>query len=497
MRKAIKAKTGGYDIKQIIVTWLKKEGDMISAKEILASFETDKALVDLESPCAGKLLEIIPGNVPREPDDKNDEYLFEIPADLPTGNWDPILGYIEDGVADTDTAQASVPVAKNESPVQEPQNLEPVSVPHPKQEEPYIPPPVTAEKISPSLDFVKAGPMVRRLAKEKDVDLSLIPPTGPHGTVSEADLNKYLANIIPSPVQKPESPPADTKKTEKKEPSAAPSEEFEIVPLTPKRVVIGKHMTLSEECIPHAHTSVSLDMRKVLKATKVFADWNGLTDIVSSLDVRKDQKTKLSMPWEERTDVISVENKKIYLRPEIIVIEGIIRALELNKWKVLNSCVECEHFDFKGIKKFLDINLGIAYASHDGLEVPVLERMQGVGYKTIAERTAGLYQRMRTNKATLKERMGQNKTFTFNNVGALGADDGASIIPHGTSAICSLHRADLNLDGHSRGFANLNLAFDHRLFDGREAVGFLLAVLEFVEGVDIVSHIIHQFDKFP
>ena len=295
--------------------------------------------------------------------------------------------------------------------------------------------------------------MVRRVARERGVDLFKVKGTGPGGVIVLGDLER-LSSLVGN---------------EKKIDAIEVESDLDgtVVPLGIIRKAIANHMQESWNCIPHAGTWVWVNFKRFV-----------------------DQRVALKSFLVRE---IGEEQARIYVRPDILVIEGTIRALE-DKHRIVNSCFGCEHSPFNqwrgGLKVFSRINLGIAYDDPKGLLVPVLHNIAGSSYKIITQRLEELYQKVRAVELKVKDFRGG--TVTFNNVGALKGDGGESIIPHGQSAIISLHRIERDPTSPLYGLAILALRFDHRALDGGTAARFLASVKKFVEKTDFKEYIVSQ-----
>lgn len=360
------------------------------------------------------------------------------PAEKPTGSWDAIFGWME-------TESVSISEELKEEVKKEVKKIDTL---------PIAPLPVAIEdKKEIGKDFIKAVPFARKRARELGVDLSTVSGTGPGGTVTLGDLEvapeglrKKLEKVVPTPKE-------------------SVSGQFRIVNLGIIENAVAENME-SSKCIPHAGVSVRVNFWNIIKARK------NLTRVLH----------------EKVGDTAAV-----YLKYEIIVIEGILRLLsDKFTYYVLNSCYGCSHFGFSGLKIFDHINLGIAYDHPAGLIVPVLSKMEGASFRVIAERLNDLY--LRLEKSRVKPAEFKGGTFTFNNVGTIGADDGESIITHGQSCIFSFHRIDMDEDSPFYGYANLGLRFDHRAHTrGATPARFLNEVKKFIEEVDFEHHVLSEF----
>lgn len=286
--------------------------------------------------------------------------------------------------------------------------------------------------------FTRAYPLVRQEAKKRNLDINMITGSGPEGIV----LLKDLIDVAVSS-------------------TANQKNDYVIRPLGVVRKTIAKNMELSWRCIPHAATSVRVNFRTLIEARTRAKNIGHYAEI------------------------------KNHARFDVVTIDAIIDAL-CDSFAELNSCYGCEHLGFEGIKHFSHINLGVAYNHSSGLLVPVLHNIETANFGTIAERMDELARTM--HAGSLKPDMFKDATFTFNNVGAfkksedssefIGSDDGISIIPHGQSVICSLHRIVTEEKSPWYGYASLGVSFDHRAHDGAVIIRFLNVVKEHIEQSD-------------
>jgi len=446
MRVAIKEQIDKDLDSVTVVRWYKNIGDSVKKGENILHVETLKADVDLAAEVDGILVEILAsdgGDILR-------------PSEKPTGSWDAVFGWIE---AKKQIELAELPAYPG--PIHDPrlskEYLKKREVRISEKSEIPEKPEKEISKIEIKLseakdDFVKAAPYVRKRAKELGVDISVISGTGPDGLVMVEDLEHSPEKNLQTKVETAAFP----ERTD---------ESFKIINFGIVAQAIARNMQESWDCIPHAGTSVRINFWNIIKA-----------------------RNKLKPILQKNLG----EKASLYLHFEIIVIEGILKALSQRfdkPFHVLNSCFGCRHFGFDGLKIFEHINLGIAYDHPAGLLVPVLREMEEANYRQIAERLDDMYRRL--EKSRVKPAEFKGGTFTFNNVGAIGADDGESIIVHGQSCICSFHRVDLEEDSSFYGYANLNLRFDHRAHTkGALAIGFLKEVKRFVEEVDLEEHVL-------
>lgn len=431
----------------IIIEWYKNAGDGVREGDLILHYESLKADADVSSKYTGILVEItaaVGSSITR-------------PPEKPSGGWSFIAGWIEADESPFNKEKISRP-ATERSEAAGPTEASPERIPAPKTDtEPTDKVRGALEKepiqkpVSLSADQgagVKASPFVRKRAKELEIDLSKISGSGPDGSVTVEDLERFQASDkqAPPPPLKEEIRPPQKPETKDIEP------EFDLIELGAIRKAIAKNMEKSWREKPHAATSVLINFDNVMK--------------------QREELKKLLQKFGD--DAV-----RKYTRLDIVVIEGMIRTLEAPAFAVLNSC-----FTREGIKQYRHINLGIAVADDRGLLVPVIKTIEGASYRTIADRFDDVYVKLK-NKM-LRPHDFRGGTVTFNNPGALGGYRGFSIIQPNESIIISLHAI-------IEGRAELSISFDHRTCDGKEAIEFLKYIKRFVEMVDLKTHVLAQF----
>lgn len=413
-----------------VVTWYKKIGDCVKKGEAILHAETLKGDADVDAPVDGVLAEIF------FPDGE----MIPRPSDHGVGSWNAVFGSLE--AEGTSQSVIAKEIHKEQVVVAPREKAQPHSD---MAVDSFVPP----DDSLPIPRVVKAGPQARRMAREFGVDLTKIEGRGPRGIITVEQVLAASNKKISAASISGEKPDVRV--------SSEEVAGYRDSPLSMVRRVIAENMELSGKCIMRqaAGCSVRVDFRNILNI-----------------------RTKLKRALAER---FGEDDAEKYLRPEVFVVDGILRELREDS-RTLNSCFGCTHIGFEGIRVFDAVNLGIACQHPAGLVVPVLKGFNGASYREIADRLDGLYKKVQSGG--LKSSDMNEGTFTFNNAGALGADDGESIIIHGQSAICTFYKIERESGSPFYGFANLALRFDHRVFDGFEAVRFLSGVKKFVEDTD-------------
>ncbi len=410
-----------------LVSWKKGLGDRVERGDIIAEIETDKANMELEAFDSGVLLEtraksgdvvpvgtVIgligePGEKPAEPPVPRNKEAEPDKAARP-GEKTPEPGKMEAGEVSKEKAA-------------EPEK---VGIASPEEEkrkeaaEMIIEPPAVEEK---------ASPMVRRMAREKGVDLGAVRGTGPEGRILREDVEKYLKEKTKGEKEAGAAEPGVTLGVKKKE------------PLTRMRAAIAKNVALSWRTIPHFSVSVSVEMAEAEKLRK------GAKEAGFSLTLN-----------------------------DLIVKAA---ATALGKYPRLNAS-----FTDEGIILYPEINIGIAVSVEGGLLVPVIRCCDNLTLKELAARSRDLVDRAREGKISEAEISGG--TFTVSNLGMFGVEEFSAIIYPGQAAILAV--AAIQDAAVSRGegtvkarMMKVTLSADHRLVDGADAGRFLSELKKILE----------------
>ena len=388
-----------------ITKWLKKVGDTVARDEPIFEISTDKVDAEIPSPAAGILTEI------------------KVPEGS-TVTINTIVGVIGGGGAPAAKPAAAAPAA---------------SAPAPAAAAP-------AASASEG-DKVRSSPLVRKMAKDNNVDLTQVPGTGAAGRVTKSDIVGHLeggaakpaAAAAPAPAAAPAAAPAPAK------PAAAVAQPLpgELVPMTKMRSIIAQRMVESKRTSPHVHTVFKVDMTRIVK-------------------LREKEKNK----YEQRNGV------KLTYMP--FITRAAIHALK--KHPVVNAAVQGDAILYNK-----SINIGIAVALDWGLIVPVIKQTEEKNFLGITRSIVDLAERARNKKLAPDEVSGG--TFTLTNSGIFGEQFGTPIINQPQAAILGIgglnKEAEVitDKDGQEsiaiRSIQRFTLGFDHRIVDGADAGKFM------------------------
>ena len=389
-----------------ITKWLKKVGDTVQRDEPIFEISTDKVDAEIPSPVAGVLSEI---KVPEG-------------STVTINTVVAIIGGTAGKAAaptsatDSASAVAAAPVAAT----------------------PAAAPP-SALAVG---EHVRSSPLVRKIAKENNVDLTKVPGTGASGRITKTDIVSHLEQGQ-KPVAAAPAPPVSAPAPAAAKPAAPQPQPGELVPMSKMRSIIAQRMVESKRTSPHVHTVFKVDMTRIVK-------------------IREKEKSK----YEQRNGV------------KLTYMPFITRAaiVALRKHPIVNGSVEGD-----AVRYNKNINIGIAVALDWGLIVPVIKRTEEKNFLGIARAIVDVAERARGKKLAPDEISGG--TFTLTNSGIFGEQFGTPIINQPQSAILGIgglnKEAEVltDKDGNDsiaiRSIQRFTLGFDHRIVDGADAGKFM------------------------
>jgi len=421
-----------------ITKWLKQPGEKVQRDEPLFEISTDKVDAEIPAPASGTLQEI----------------------KVQAGNTVQVNTVVGVIAGDGDGASAPAP-AKAAAPAPAPEAKEeaaPPPPPAPTAKEPEAEP--EAEAGEPGR--VRSSPLVRKIAKENNVDLAKVPGTGLGGRITKEDIESFIAKHAGAAA----APAAPT-------PAAAPAPSYEapavpavttplqpvggvtpgeVVPMSTMRKKIAEHMILSKRTSAHVHGVFEVDVTRIVKL-----------------------REKMKGKFEQATGA------KLTFTPFFAraAVHG------LRKWPIVNASVEGDN-----IRYHSSINLGIAVALDWGLIVPVVKNAEERSFVGLQRAITDLGERARAKK--LKPDEVQGGTFTITNPGIFGAKFGMPIINQpqvaimGVGGIVKKPVVVTDKDGNDsiaiRSMMHLSIGYDHRIIDGAVADQFMAEVKKFLEG---------------
>ena len=426
-----------------IVRWIKKLGDTVDRDEPLFEISTDKVDAEIPSPAAGVLADIavkegetVPVNsvvaTIGEAGERVDQKAAAEPPPAPEPQPDGSPSSLQRPAAGSEKAGV---VAAGEGPPKAP------AAPGPGVEA------SAGEAASVEEQRrAKSSPLVRKIAKEHDVDLRRVPGSGIGGRVTKHDILGYIEGRS----EREEAPRAEAPAPQPGAhvPAFKPGEAVEIVPLSVMRRKIAEHMVLSRRTSAHVHSVFEVNFSRVAQ-------------------LREQKKAEY-----ERAGA-----KLTYMS---FITKAVVDALRA--MPIVNASLDGNNVIYKK-----DINIGIAVALDGGLIVPVVRNADEKNLLGISRAIADLAARARSKQ--LKPEEVQGGTFTITNPGTFGAQFGMPIINQPQVAILGVgaieKRAVVIDDAIAiRPMAYLTLGYDHRLIDGAVGDQFMSLVKRGIEQFD-------------
>ncbi len=429
-----------------ITSWLKKEGEAVTAGEPLFEMETDKLTITMDAEASGTLLKILhpEGDV--------------VPITQPIA----VLGEPGEDVSalvDGDTAPAQAAVPAEAAPAA------------PTPEAPAAP----AVERAPG-ERVFSSPRARLRAEENGVDIAAVPGSGPDGLVIERDVNACVANrpaVTPlaaniakargvdlsgvtgtgrggkiTAADLPGAAPAPAAPAASSAPAASAQQDrgTHTEPMSGMRKAISRNMLSSKETNAQTNHRIKVDMTAAIALRKQYKDL-GLKVSYNDIIVRACAKALADMP-------------------------------------IVNASVEGDSILYHDY-----VNVGTAVSVPGGLIVPVIKDADIIGLSGIAATSAELIEKAREGRLTDADYHGG--TFTVSSLGMFDLDDFVAIINPPESAILAVGKIAktpvvvTNAGGEDeiviKSVCALCLSYDHRIIDGAEAAKFLQKVKNYLQ----------------
>lgn len=425
----------------VIVTWLKRPGDQVAKDDVLVILQAAKVSFEIAAPVDGQLTAIlaVQGEVVKE----------------------------RQVIARLEASAAAIVVA------------------------PQAPVATTAAAATPSASAreVRASPIAKRMAKEHNIDLALVPGSGEGGRITEKDIQAYLA------AQRAALPPAASPAP------VAPSEPARAVVASPvaKRLAKEHNLDLAGLVgsgeggrITEKDVQTALAARQPAMPPAPVASPAGPTittlpftplraTIARRLQASLQNTAQVTLT--ATVDVTELAARRAQMKAQVdlsytdLLIKAVTLALKahppLNGWAVDNE-----------LRMVGEMHIGVAVALEEGLVVPVVRHADRQSLAALAQETARLAQGARTNSLTPAELSGS--TFTITNLGMYGIDSFTPILNPPEVAILGVGRIheQLTRRGHDllwRQMMTLSLTIDHRVIDGAPGARFLQSLREVLE----------------
>jgi 2-oxoglutarate dehydrogenase E2 component (dihydrolipoamide succinyltransferase) len=434
MTDVVMPQMGESIVEGTLTRWLKKPGEKVERDEPLFEISTDKVDTEIPSPAAGTLAEV----------------LIE---EGKTVGINTVVARIAENGASGGGAQAAAPAAAEET-------IPPTPAPEQVED--------TAGKLKhapPAPEAVEVGepqgplsPLVRKMARELNIDLRQVKGTGANGRITKQDVESYVTRPQQPPAAAPAAPPPTPTIAAAPAPAAPAAPAIQplapagpartrIEPLSTMRSKIAEHMLLSRRTSAHVTTVHRVDMTKVAHA-------------------RAHNKARFQANYG-----FSLTYLPFIVRAAVVA---------LRQYPLLNASLDGNNIVYHN-----DINIGIAVALENGLIVPVVRNADEKNVLGLQRAIVDLAGRARSRQ--LKPEEVQGGTFSITNFGSFGSLVGTPIINQPQVAIMGVGTVDKTpvvIDDAIaiRSICHLSLSFDHRLIDGALADQFMSKVRQVLEG---------------
>lgn len=429
MPDVVMPQMGESIVEGTLTRWLKKAGDRVERDEPLFEISTDKVDTEIPSPAAGILSEVL----------------------VPEGQTvaiNTVVARISDGAA----APAAAPQPAAATPAPEPAQAAPP--PAPPAPAPAAPAPAPAAPAAPAPqaaapapaqaaaeELGPLSPLVRKMARENEVDLSAISGTGAGGRITKQDVEGAIAKPAAAPAAASASGYAPP-------PPRTEAAKFRIEPMSTMRKKIAEHMSHSMHTAAHVTTVHKVDMTAVAK-------------------LREKSKAAFQAQY----------GFSLTFLP--FVAAATCKALR--EFPILNASIDGTNILYHG-----DINLGFAVAldNGSGLIVPVIQNADEKNVTGLQRSIVDLAARARSRQ--LKPDDVKGGTFAITNFGSFGSVFATPVINQPNVGILGVGTVEktpvvINDAIAIRSICYLALTFDHRLIDGALADMFTGRVKQLLE----------------
>lgn len=241
-------------------SWAKQEGEKVSEGDILAEIETDKATLGFESGDEGYLAKILlPAGSKDVPVGKLCAIIVENESDIGA-----FKDFKDDSSAGTSAPAKAVKTEKKEAPKKEEPTTKP-SQPAPKKE--------TSSQAVKSGDRVFASPLAKKLAREKNIDLSSVQGTGPNGRVIAEDVDKFVKEGgAKATVQRKAAQPTTTTAARQERATPARTGGYDEQQVSNLKAESARRATESKSTIPHYYLNIDVELDELLQLRQKLND---------------------------------------------------------------------------------------------------------------------------------------------------------------------------------------------------------------------------------
>jgi 2-oxoglutarate dehydrogenase E2 component (dihydrolipoamide succinyltransferase) len=386
----IKAPTYPESVQEgTLATWYKHAGDSVSRDELIVDIETDKVVLEVVAPASGILAEV-----------------FKAEGDIVLSN--ELLARIEEGAAETASPAAA--------------------------------------KVEPDTEVggTLVNPAAKKLADERNIDLSQVAGTGKGGRITKED----VVNFTPAAAA-PASTPAPAAKA----------------PASAEEILQGGDRVERRVAMTRMRSRIAERLLSVTQTSAMLTTFNEV-DMTAMMGLRKQYQDEFT---------------KIHNGTRLGFMGMFVKAAveALKRFPLVNASIDGTDIVYHGYQ-----DIGVAVSTERGLVVPVLRNAENMSIATVENAISSYAGKARDGKLTIDEMTGG--TFTITNGGVYGSLLSTPILNPPQSAILGMHKIQqrpMAIDGQVviRPMMYLAMSYDHRLIDGKDAVQFLVAIKQLIE----------------
>jgi len=386
----IKAPTYPESVQEgTLATWHKQPGEAVNRDELIVDIETDKVVLEVVAPATGTLAEVLKAE-----------------GDIVLSN--EVIARIEEG-AGSDPA----PMAVSEK-----------------------------TEADAEVGGVLVNPAAKKLADERNIDLSQIVGTGKGGRITKEDVVNYTPTVAEATVAVAKAPAVED------------GDELPSGERVERRVAMTR-----------MRSRISERLMSVTQSTAMLTTFNEV-DMTALMGLRKQYQ-----------DEFTKMHNGTRLGFMGMFVKASVEALK--RFPLVNASIDGTDIVYHGYQ-----DVGVAVSTDRGLVVPVLRNAENMSIAKIENEIVNFAGKARDGKLTIEEMSGG--TFTITNGGVYGSLMSTPILNPPQSAILGMHKIQqrpMVVDGEVkiRPMMYLALSYDHRLIDGKDAVQFLVAIKELIE----------------
>ena len=396
--------------------WLVKEGDTVTSGDLIAEIETDKATMEVESIDDGTIGKILV---------REGQEAVKVN--------EPIAILLLDGENLSDIKSIKkVPSIESVQEIEKIESKEKLNFSSDKTSKINLDTNINIENLKKNETRIFASPLAKRIAKHKDVDLSLVNGSGPNGRILKADIENFNNN-------------KDLLQNE----IISNNNNSELIKNSSMRKTIAERLVQSKNEAPHFYLSLDCNIDQLLK-------------IRSMINLKSNDKYKIS------------------------VNDMIIKAASSSLIKVPKANASWEN---ENTRYFNNTDISVAVAIDGGLITPIIKDVQSKGLLEISEDMKLLANKAKDGKLLPEEYVGGS--FSISNLGMYGIKEFSAVINPPQGAILAVGSGEkrpivINDQLTIASIMTVTLSCDHRVVDGAVGAQFLSVFKDFIENPSLM-----------